>query len=451
MDWMPLAKKYLPEYIKQTTKLLQIPTILDRYDADNLEAPFGDNIRKALDLVLEIAKTDGFQVKDIDHYAGAIDLGDGAETLAILGHLDVVPATGDWDDDPFSATLKNNRIYARGSMDDKGPSMAAYFAMKMVKDAKIPLAKKVRLILGCDEESGMRCITRYLEKESMPDLGFAPDADFPLIYGEKGITSFDIVGTFSDRVLISFTAGERYNIVPDVATATLGIDLKQEFLDYLAKHQYEGEAKGNQITIRGKSAHAAMPEQGINAIFLMVEFLKEYTRHPLISFIDRYLAFDHLGQKLGIDHVDPIMKALTLNTALVRLDENHYRLGCNIRYPRGYDALEGGKKIALCARSYQSEYLLLEDSPYHFVSPDHPLVKTLHEAYCKYTGDYQSPIITIGGGTYARHLNVGVAFGPQFPNSPDLVHKPNEYLDLTEMTITMAIYAEAIAQLAGKK
>lgn len=451
MDWMPLAKKVLPEYIDKTSRLLKIPTLLTKYDSSNVEAPFGENIRQALDFVLEMGDADGFKVKDIDHYAGVIEMGEGEETLAILGHLDVVPATGKWEEDPFSAVLKNNRIYARGSMDDKGPSMAAYFAMKMVREAKIPLNKRVRLILGCDEESGMRCIDRYLEKEGMPDLGFSPDAEFPLIHGEKGNTSFDITGRFQDPLLLSFTAGERYNLVPDVAEVTLSKDLGNEFQAYLDRHHTDGEVSKNRLVIRGKSAHGAMPEQGINAIYLMADFLKDYTKHPLIAFINRYLAFDVQGKKLGIDHVDAVMKELTLNVAIIQLDGEYYRLGCNIRYPRGYDPVEGGKRIAACAASCQSDYVFLGDSPVHFVEPDHPLVQTLYRAYQKYTKDTFSPIMTIGGGTYARHLSLGVAFGAQFPKSPDLVHKPNEYLDLDEMTLTMAIFAESIAQLAGSK
>ncbi|MDD3113433.1 MAG: dipeptidase PepV [Candidatus Izemoplasmatales bacterium] len=451
MDWMPLAKKSLPEYIEKTTKILKIPTLLTKYDSSNVEAPFGENIRKALDCVLEMGKADGFTVKDIDHYAGVIEMGDGDETLAILGHLDVVPATGNWDDDPFSAVMKNNRIYARGSMDDKGPSMAAYLAMKMVRDAGIPLHKKVRLILGCDEESGMRCIERYLEKEGMPDLGFSPDAEFPLIHGEKGNTSFDITGQYQDALLLAFTAGERYNIVPDYAEVSLSKDLKKEFQAYLKSHQYEGQAIDNRLIIRGKSAHGAMPEDGINAIYLMADFLKDHTKHPLIDFINRFLAFDVKGRKLGIDHVDAVMKELTLNVAIIQLDKEYYRLGCNIRYPRGYDPIEGAKRISACASSCQSEYVFLEDSPVHFVDPNHPIVQTLYQAYQKYSGDEHSPVMTIGGGTYARHLKFGVAFGAQFPGSPDLVHKPNEYLDLDEMTTTMAIFAESIAKLAGSK
>ncbi len=450
MDWLKIAKTYEPEYIEKVTKLLQIPTALEKYDPNNFEAPFGENIRKALDFMLDSAAIDGFKTADIEHYSGHIEMGKGKEILGILGHLDVVPAGGKWNDGPFSATLKDGKIYARGAMDDKGPTVAAYFAMKMIKDQNIQLNKRVRLILGCDEESGMRGIKRYLETEDMPDIGFAPDADFPLIYGEKGIFSFDITGAQDDQLIKSISAGERYNVVPDKCEALLKKDLKVEFMQYLADFNYSGEVDGDKYTIYGKNAHAALPFLGVNAIFLMIGFLKDYTTHPAVKFIKNYLLFDHYGKNLGINYEDVEMKELTINTALITFDGNKFKLGCNIRYPKGYDFEAGLTKIAACAKSVDTEFAILGNSPFHYISPKDPLVKTLHEAYIKYTDDKETPLLTIGGGTYARVLKKAVAFGAGFPGEEDLAHQPNEYLVVENMLKTAAIYAEAIEKLAGQ-
>ncbi|HPJ23827.1 MAG TPA: Sapep family Mn(2+)-dependent dipeptidase [Bacillota bacterium] len=230
MNWLEIAKKYQEEFVRISQELLQIPTVLKRFDKDNLEEPFGPEIRKALDMVLSLAAKDGFTVKNFDNYAGHIEYGEGEEILGILGHLDVVPAgDGGWIDPPFSATIRDGKIYARGAMDDKGPTVAAYIALKMIKDQGIKLNKKVRIILGCDEESGMRGIIHYLSKEKMPDLGFAPDAEFPLIYAEKGIYEYNFVGKQKDKLIKSMVAGERYNVVPDKCTVVLKKDLKKEF------------------------------------------------------------------------------------------------------------------------------------------------------------------------------------------------------------------------------
>lgn len=450
MNWLEIAQEYKQEFITKTREILQIPTLLDQYDASNLEEPFGKNIRKALDHMLSLGEQDGFSVKDIDHYAGHIEIGTGDEVLGILGHLDVVPTGGNWTHDPFSAFMEDGKIFARGAMDDKGPTMAAYIAMRMIQDQKIKLSKKVRLILGCDEESGMRCIRRYLEKEQMPDLGFAPDADFPLIYAEKGIYSFDIVGNEECSVIESIHAGERYNVVPDECTAVLKIDADKEFSAYLNEFGYQGKIEGNRYTIFGKNAHAAWPHLGINAIFLMVEFLKRITSLHFLDFIHDYLVFDTAGKKLGIDFHDDEMEDLTLNLALIKYENNEFFIGNNIRYPKGFPFESSKKKVSDIAQKYHLNYIAHHNSVPHYVPKTDPLVTTLYETYQKYTKDTTTPMLTIGGGTYARTLKKAVAFGPNMPGKEDLAHQANEYLIIDDMITAAAIYAECIEKLASE-
>ena len=265
MNWLAIAKQYEQEYIEKTQALLRIPTVLEKYEPNNLEAPFGRSIRKALDHMLTTAEIEGFKTKNIFNYAGHIEMGEGKEILAVLGHLDVVPTGGKWDFDPFGATLKDGKIFARGAMDDKGPTIAAYIAFRMVQDQKIKLNKRVRLILGCDEESGMRCIKTYLEHEEMPDLGFAPDAEFPLIYAEKGNFSFDIVGNENDPLVKSMQAGERYNVVPDECVAVLKKDVKKAWLDEEMARRAAAQANEMANSIRqGKSATSYASMAGVN-------------------------------------------------------------------------------------------------------------------------------------------------------------------------------------------
>lgn len=449
MNWYEIAKQYKQEYIDKTRGLLQIPSVLDRYQPENIQHPFGVEIRRALDFTLQMAQKDGFLIKDIDHYAGHIEMASGNEILGILGHLDVVPTGGKWDVEPFAATIKEGKIIARGAMDDKGPTMAAYIAMRMIQDQKIPLKKTVRLILGCDEESGMRCIRRYLEKEAMPDVAFAPDAEFPLIYGEKGNFSFDLVQPLNDDVVVSLEAGDRYNVVPDQCTAVLKKDLQKEFHQFLNDHQYQGEVHGNTYTIYGKNAHAAWPYLGVNAIFLMVEFLKNHSRHNIISFIANHLNFEHYGVKLGIAYHDEEMKDLTLNTAFVHTIDGILRVGCNIRYPIRYPFETLINQAKVLSNSFGFEFVSHRKSDPHYISPSDPFIQVLHNAYIKYTGDTKTPLLTIGGGTYARTLKKAVAFGPNYPGAEDLAHQPNEYLVIDDMLKAAAIYAESIVALAG--
>ena len=195
-------------------KLISFKTVLDEYK-ENDEAPFGIENKKALEYILDVAKKDGFNIKNVDNYAGHIEFGSGDEILGVLAHLDVVPVKEDeWESDPFEIRFSDNKMYARGILDDKGPLVASYIALKMLKESGFKPKRRIRLIMGCDEESGSRCLERYLEKEEKPTLGFSPDATFPLIYGEKAMITYDIFGKLEDDIILSFDAGERYNIVP---------------------------------------------------------------------------------------------------------------------------------------------------------------------------------------------------------------------------------------------
>jgi succinyl-diaminopimelate desuccinylase len=450
MNWLKIAEKKREEFIQLTTNLLQIPTVLEAFNPDNLEMPFGKDIRDALDMMLEIGKKDGFIIKNIDNYAGHIEYGSGEEVLGVLGHLDVVPAGGKWNNPPFSATQKDGKIYARGAMDDKGPTVAAYLALKIVKEQGIELNKKVRIILGCDEETGMRGLKHYLTKERMPDIGFAPDAEFPLIYAEKGIYMYDFLGLEENQILKSMIAGDRYNIVPDSCEVVLSKDFSKEFNEFLEQNKYTGEINGNKYTVFGKNAHAAMPDLGVNAIALMVSFLKTITDAKFVHFIDKYLSFDNYGNKFGISCYDKEMKELTNNLAFIRYDGKNIKIGMNIRYPRNYDFEAGETKMTEAAKEFNLEYKCIENKGPHYVSPDDELIKSLHSAYIKYTGDTKNKIFTIGGGTYARQLKRAVAFGALFPGEEELAHQPNEYLKIDQMIKAIAIYAESIVLLAGK-
>lgn len=450
MNWLEIATNYREEFVTRIKELLQIPTVLEKFDPDNLEAPFGKEIRKALDYMLDLAEKDGFTVKNVDNYAGHIEAGSGEEVLGILGHLDVVPTGGNWTNPPFSAFEKDGKIYARGAMDDKGPTIAAYLALKMVVAQGIKLNKRVRIILGCDEETGMRGLRHYLSKEKMPDIGFAPDAEFPLIYGEKGIYTFDFIGDEVSDLVESMSAGDRYNVVPDSCVVVLKKDLSKAFNHFLEKNNYKGSVEGNKYTVFGKNAHAAMPTSGVNAISLMIRFLKEVTDTKFIQFIDRYLAFDHYGNKMGITCFDKEMKDLTNNLSFIKYDGKSVKIGCNIRYPRNYDFLAGEAKMTTAANEYGLAYNCTSNSKPHYVSPEDKLIKSLHSAYVKYSGDTKSEIFTIGGGTYARVLDKAVAFGALFPGEEELAHQADEYLDIDKMIVAIAIYAESIELLAGK-
>ncbi len=433
--------------IEKTKGLLKIPSVLEEFNPES-EFPFGIEINNSLHYMLDLAHADGFITKNVKNYAAHIEYGKGKEILGVLCHLDVVPAGDKWTNPPFSPIIKDDKLYARGSSDDKGPTMAAYFALKFLKDLDIELNKRVRIILGTDEETGWRGIEEYFKTEEMPLIGFAPDANFPWIYAEKGILSFDITGKNEESELLTFSAGDRYNVVPDYAEATISIDLKEEFLSYLSFNGVSGEVKDGKYIIHGKRAHAMQPNLGINSAFILAEFLTSHIENDFLKYIIDYLTFDHLGEKLNIDHYDPEMKEFTINPAIYEYKDNEFKIGINCRYPKGWDKDSAFINIKASVKKYHFKFTILSDSPVHYVDKEDELVKTLHQAYIKYTDDTTTPLLTIGGGTYSRALKKAVAFGPQMPGRKDVAHQVDEHIYVEDLLKATAIYMEAIYQLS---
>lgn len=322
------------------------------------------------------------------------------------------------------------------------------------------------MIIGTDEESDWRCVDHYFKHEAMPQIGFAPDADFPIIHAEKGIIDATLSFTYQQTAnhprytLKQFTSGMRLNMVPDEAAATVTAaqehdaePLKTAFEAYLADHQLSGDVKntadGLHFTLKGVSVHAMQPAHGTNAGIHMANFLcgHELDEQGLAftSQINALFDQDTRGQKLGIACKDDISGDLTLNVGTIRYKQNEEaKLGLNVRYPVTAD----GKDVKKGIESIKGASLLkFEDSPPHHVSKDHPLVKTLQRVYEEQTGD-PANLIAIGGGTYARSLEAGVAFGPLFPGRPDCAHQKDEYIEIDDLLRAAALYAQAMYELA---
>lgn len=432
--------------IDKTKELLRIPSVLTEFNPDS-EYPFGEDINKSLHYLLDLAHSDGFVTKNVNNYAGHIEYGAGKEIVGVLCHIDVVPAGENWTHPPFSPYEKNGMLFARGSSDDKGPTMASYFALKFLRDLEIVPKKRIRVIIGTDEETAWRGIKEYFKTEEMPTVGFAPDASFPLIYAEKGIFTFDITGKVNDDTLITFSAGDRYNVVPDYAECTLSVDLEKEFNKYLSYNGFKGEVKNKKYIIHGKRAHAMQPNLGMNAAFILAGFLNENIDNKFTKFITEYFSFDHSGEKLGIDHHDDEMKDFTINPAIYEYENKTFRIGVNCRYPRGWQKEEAITKITKAAKKYSFNFVQISDSDVHYVDKNDCLVQTLHKAYIKYTGDTTTPLMTIGGGTYSRALTKAVAFGASMPNRKDVAHQIDEHIFIDDLLKATAIYMEALYQL----
>ena len=444
MDFIKYANDNKQKFLDDLKELLKIDTVLIE-QPEVKEAPFGYNLVKALEYMLELGKREGFVTKNIENVAGHIEYGEGEEVVGVLCHLDVVPTGDGWTYPPFEPTIVGDRIYARGSMDDKGACISSLYALKALKESNVKINKKIRLIFGTDEETGSRGIKRYLELEQMPDLGFSPDADYPLIYGEKGILSFDLVGKVSDEI-IEFVSGDRYNVVPEVATVVLKKDYKEQYLEFLKQKNYNGEIKDNKYIMHGKRAHAMEPRNGVNAIIRLLEFLNTIIDDSYIKFVYDNFKCSRLNT-MNENFTDSEMGDLTSNVALLNITNNIGKCGINFRYPINWDKEKFFNNLNNKAIEANVKVDLLNDSTPHYVSKEDDLVKTLHKSYIKYTNDDKTPLMTIGGGTYARSLKKAVAFGPMMPGREDVVHQVDEYAYIEDLLISVAIFADALKEL----
>lgn len=444
MNFFELVKQNKESMLKDLIRLLQINTLLVEQPS-NKEAPFGDGLREALDYILNLGESFGFKTLNVDNIAGHIEFGEGEEIVGILGHLDVVPNLEGWKYDPFSGTIDGDKLYARGALDDKGPLIGGLYAMKILKDMGFKPNKRIRLIIGTDEESKWRCISRYLEVCEMPTVGFSPDAEFPIIYGEKGNISIDLISNYKDLDLISLTSGERYNVVPDKAVAVLSKKVSG-LEEFLKENKLKGNEVNNSVSVFGKGAHAMEPNNGVNALVNLCKFLKPHVNNPLVHFVSDNLK-DNRFKDMGLNFTDPEMGDLTLNVAIANINSEGGMVGLNMRYPINWDEQNFLKLFKEAASKYNLEIKIAKDSGPHYVDKNSDLIKTLHKAYIKYTGDDKTPLMTIGGGTYARALKNAVAFGMLMPNREDVVHEVDEYIYISDFIVSVAIYTESIYEL----
>ncbi|MED3198285.1 dipeptidase PepV [Bacillus toyonensis] len=464
INWTEEVAKRKDDLIRDTQQFLQIKSVWEEESAKE-GAPFGEGVEKALSFMLHKGELEGFSSKNLEGYAGHLEMGQGEELVGILCHVDVVPEGDGWTTPAYSADIREGKIFARGAIDDKGPTMAAYYAMKIVKELGLPLSKRVRMILGTDEESNWKCVDHYFKNEEMPTIGFAPDADFPIINAEKGISDIQVVQNGSEEKkgvyeLVSFESGRRLNMVPDFAKAVItGEDvnaLTVAYEEYLqtAKKIGNSTIEGNTVMlqIEGISAHGSTPEKGENAGLLLANFLTTVSldgkANAFATFAAETFTGDIFGEKATIAYKDEVSGPLTVNVGrLSYTKENGGNLGLNVRYPVTTNFEEMIAKLKEYVSIHGFEVADYSNSRPHHVDKDHVLIRTLQRVYEEQTGE-KAELLAIGGGTYARSLKAGVAFGPLFPEKEELAHQKDEYIEIEDLLKATAIYAQAIHELA---
>lgn len=436
-----MKEMYKKELIIDLKKLISIPSVLD--ESDN-KFPFGENINKVLEEMLAISERLGFKTFYNEYY-GYAEIGNGDELIGVLGHLDVVPA-GDldkWDTDPFEATIKDGKLYGRGTQDDKGPTLAAMYGVKALIDENITFNKRVRFIFGLDEENLWRSIDKYLENEDKPDYGFTPDSIFPIINAEKGLLQAKI--TLNEKSPINLIAGNAFNAVPDKAIYTG--DKKVEVMEALDSLNYEYHNTNHGIEVIGVGSHAAKPSEGINAITRLIKALVKvgYTSKG-IEMINEVFHEMLAGEGFIDNCSDEVSGSLTVNLGKIVFDESMQMIGLDIRIPVTFDKEEVVNHLKSTIEFYGFKYEEYDYLKAIYIPEDNFMVQKLKEVFEKETGLDSTPLSS-GGATYARAIDNCVAYGALFPGDEKVEHKANEYIKIENLYKCVDIYSKTIEAL----
>lgn len=442
---MHVTKRYFDDTVSFIVELLRYDSSLKESEEN---APFGKEAADCLAAFLAKAESFGFQTKNYDGYVGEVIFGEG-EPFAVLAHLDVVPAGSGWKYPPFGGVINDDvsdtgvtgkKIWGRGALDDKSPAACCLFALKALKDEGFTPNREIHLILGCNEECGWKCIEHYKSVATMPKEGFTPDADFPVIYAEKGILHVALSFPIENAPFKTLTAGERVNMVCDKATALLhkdaggALSLYERFTEC-----YYDNTTGYVVTY-GKSAHASKPQDGENALEKLLAFLATTNE-------DCKKTYDVLfHDTLGLQAMQDETGKLTMSPDLAEYKDGTLTVTVDIRFPATHQKDEvlsilENAGVAYEIKNYQAPL---------YNNPNGKMIRTLLSVYNQRMNTQAQPI-AIGGGTYARALECGCAFGPELPDGQSTIHQPNEFVTFDHIELMNELYYEALYRLTAEK
>lgn len=424
-------REYKEELLSDLRELIKIESVSSQHP---------DKCVEALQWMIKKAEDFGLVAKNIDNKAGHAQLGEGGKLCATLTHLDVVPASSNWDTDPFDLTLKDGRLLGRGVADDKGSALITLYCLRILKECGIEGKNTLRAIFGTDEEVGMTDVAAYFAKEDMPDMSFTPDAEYGICRAEKGILQLELTCNRGNAaVLTELKGGTVVNAVADSAYAVINCsenddhqlmrlaDAKNSEFDFM----YTPD--GMLIKCSGRAAHACEADKGNNAILQLIDLLASNfslsALGNLCSFISTRLRLETDGTSLGMKMRDSQSGALTVCTSTIDINETTERATLDIRYPVTFGGKELIKRVKKAADVENIEVNVLSHAKPLYLDDTKPVIGILKDAYSEIMGE-QPEMYATGGGTYARKLGGnGVAFGPVFSGDPSNLHTDNEGLD----------------------
>ncbi len=439
-------EKYFDKIVQSTVELI-------RFDSSLKEAeegyPFGKGAGDCLEYFLSLAREMGFETHNYDNYVGEVIFGNG-KPFAILAHLDVVPAGSGWNYPPFGGVVNDDisaggvggkKIWGRGAMDDKTPAVVCLYALKALKDEGIIPNRTFKLIVGCNEEAGWKCIEHYNKVAQMPEEGFTPDADFPVIYAEKGILQITASFPMENPPFTALEGGRRVNMVCDEATAFLTRKAAENLVYYQtpiegARLSYDNTT--NLLRVFGKAAHGSTPQVGVNAFEALLCFLASFDEECAKAYA---LLFK---DSAGLKSLEDETGALTLSPNVVSYKNGVLKVTADIRFP----ATLSLEKVTQTLNTWGVEYEIDNYQAPLYNDKNGSLITTLTKVYNEATGEEATPI-AIGGGTYARALKCGCAFGPEIKGEEETIHQANEYVTFERIRLMSTVYYRAIKEIAA--
>lgn len=444
------------ELVRDIGRLVSHRSVSDSSAGDG--TPYGQGCKEVLEEMLAMGREYGFDTQNHQDRCGSICMGTGEKTIGMWGHLDVVPEAGGWEYPPYDCTRVGDYLIGRGVQDNKGPSVAALYAMRCIKELGLPFQSRIRQVVGCNEERGMTDVEYYVSHCPVPDFSLVTDCGFPVCYAEKGILDAELLSPSLEGIT-ALDGGTVANIVPDHCSVTLkapaGTVLSQ-MPEWISASQ-KGEEL--QITARGLSKHAADPYTGLNAIGRLCSCLSGSglltgQTAEAMEFME-LLCSDCDGKGLGIPFEDQESGRLTCVGSVVHLEQGRARLSFNIRYPvtaRAEDLIE---KIRRSAEEHGFQLAYANDSKPSYFDPASPLVQALTKVYHQVTGREDQPFV-MGGGTYARKIPNAVAFGPGLPMDLSPLglkpghgdcHCPDEAQSIPNLLTALKIYVLSLLKL----
>ena len=425
-------------------------------------APYGKGPKAALDYALSLGEKLGLKSANVDDRAGYVEIGDGEEMVAALGHLDVVPVgdLSEWVSPPFEATIRDGRMYGRGVLDDKGATIGAFYGLKILKELGLPIKRRIRVIFGTDEENGSSCVQHYVSSgQEIPVMGFTPDAEYPLIYFEKGITHATVgkKGLSQGPIeVLSFAGGVAQNVVPKDCKLVLKGEQKAILKHLAGKEGVTAKLEDGNTVIEavGKNAHGSTPQLGVNAITRLLLAMEEEDIRAIggdfqtvATCIREKVGSETNGESLQVHFLDEETGETTVNLGIVSFTEEEVYFTLDIRFPKNGSHADVTKALEALEEPYGLSVLRKGESKMLYVPQDSELVQKLMGVYRDMTGRDDKPM-AIGGGTYAKEFPNMVAFGPCFEGDEDVIHAPNEGVSVERLILSIAISTAALYELA---